>query len=274
VSRDQAWDLRGSRAARVAAEPPGGVVVAVASGKGGAGKSVLSVLIARALAASGRRTLLLDGVLEPGHLHVLLGVCAEFGPRALLDGDAPASALPVSVADGLWLVPGEAGGDVRDRLSAVDRARLLNRLTALADCADALVVDAGPGLDSALAAAAARATRLALVAVPEPAALSDAYAVVKVMTAQLPALPLSVIANRVADAREGRQVFERLDLASRRFLSRPLEYAGAVAERADVAAAVRRPGALLQVPVADAAEVAARLVAAADEALVHPGSRA
>lgn len=274
MTRDQAWDLRAARSARGAAEPAGGLVVAVASGKGGAGKSALSVLVARAFAASGRRTMLVDGAVEPGHLHVLLGVCAEYGPRAVLDGDVPVSALPVSVADGLWLVPGEAGGEVRDRLSAVDRARLLNRLTALADGADALVVDAGPGLDNALAAAASRATRVVLVAVPEPAALSDAYAVLKVLTAQLPALPVSVIANRVSGAGEGRQVFERLDLASRRFLSRPLEYAGAVTERAELAAAVRHPGALLQVPIGDAADVAARLLDGAAAAVVPAGSRA
>src|SRR5438093_7525967 len=85
--------------------------VVVGSGKGGVGKSLVSVLLASALSAQGRRVLLLDGAQNMGNLHVLLGVRPSARLDAVIGGEVDASDLVQSVAPNLWLLPGESGNE-------------------------------------------------------------------------------------------------------------------------------------------------------------------
>lgn len=260
--RDQADALRRASSARErsgtqAAAPP---AIVVGSGKGGAGKSVLSVLIAAALSREGHRVLLVDGAQNQANLHVLLGLRPTLRLGDLLRGEAEARALLMQANERLWLLPGESGAESVYGLPAVDRARLHQRLTGLYDDFDAVVIDAGPGLESAVRATM-RASRLVVVAVPEPAALSDAYALIKIVNMQVPSLPLDVLVNRVVHPAEGRAAFERLALAARRFLRRELTFLGVVAEEAALREGVRRPGSLLDIEIAAAGDIACRLIA-------------
>ena len=98
-------------------------------------------------------------------------------------------------------------------MSAVDRARLHHRLSALYDDFDAVIVDAGPGLESVVRVATMRATRCVILAAPEPAALTDAYATIKIVNLQVADMRVDVLVNRVTDPQEGSQTFERLATA-------------------------------------------------------------
>jgi flagellar biosynthesis protein FlhG len=262
---DQAAELRrmragapGPRAASIALTP----AFVVGSGKGGVGKSVLSALLAAALARQGRRVLLLDGAQNQGNQHILLGLRPALRLEALLAGDAEPEDLLVEAAAGLWLLPADSGAETVHALSPTDRARLHLRLSGLYERFEAVVVDAGPGIESAVRAAATRATRMVVVAVPEPASLSDAYAMIKLVHLQAPGLPVDVLVNRVADGQEGPAVHERLALAARRFLHRDLGYLGAVPESDDLRRAARAPGSLLSASPAPLDEIAERLFAA------------
>lgn len=245
---DQAAGLREQmREMRRAAPPEPGDVAAfvVGSGKGGVGKSVLSVLFAAELAHCGQRVLLLDGAQNQGNLHILLGVRPVGRLELLLTGDVRPEELLRPLGERLWLLPADSGAERLHALGPVDRARLHHRLSGLYDGFEAVVVDAGPGVESAVRVATMRADRLAVVAVPEPTSLSDAYALMKLVHLQLPQLPLEVLVNRVADPGEGPAAFERLSLAARRFLGRELVYLGAVPEDPWLREAVRHPGQLL-----------------------------
>ena len=269
--KDQADALRRRALAREraealpAAEPPAFVV---GSGKGGAGKSVLSLLLASALARDRHRVLLVDGAQNQANLHVLLGLPPARHLSGVLRGETRPESLVVAAAERLWLLPAASGAESVYGLAAVDRARLHQRLTELYDGFDAVVIDAGPGLESAVRATM-RASRLLVVAVPEPAALSDAYALIKIVTLQAPSLPVDVIVNRVVDPAEGPAVFARLSLAARRFLRRDLDYLGAVAEDAALHEGVRRPAALLEAKVGVVGAIARRLMGEA-RAVVAP----
>jgi flagellar biosynthesis protein FlhG len=269
---DQAAQLRRLTAAADRPAPAAPATVSafvIGSGKGGVGKSVLSALLALELARTGRRVLLLDGAQNQGNLHILLGVRPAHHLEALLTGEVAAQELLRPLDEKLWLLPADSGTERLHALGPVDRARLHHRLSSLYDDFDAVVVDSGPGIESAVRVALMRANRLAVVTVPEPAALSDAYALMKIVHLQLPGLPLEVLVNRVLDEDEGPATFERLDLAGRRFLGRPLRYLGAVPEDRDIAEAVRRPGRLL---AGAPARVRDALVAVASEwlAAVEP----
>jgi flagellar biosynthesis protein FlhG len=264
---DQAAGLRRAAAGapRGDAPPPSGTdVTVVGSGKGGTGKSMLTVLLAAACARRGERVLAFDAAQNTGNLHVLLGVRPLASAEALLAGELTPEALLVPVREGLTVLPSDSGDDLVYGLTAVDRARLHYRLSGLFDAFDRVIVDAPPGLEAVVRAATIRASRLAVVATPEPAALTDAYALIKIVHLQVPSLPVDVIVNRALDAAEARAAHERLDLAARRFLHRGLGWLGTVSEDAALGRAVRQPGALLDLRHDEIEALADALTRAAD----------
>lgn len=241
---DQAAQLRAMMAGlrRTPVAPAGPPTIVVGSGKGGVGKSVVSALLAQRLASEGHRVLLVDGSQNLGNQHVLFGVHRGATLEHLLTDAASPRDLLVSVTEQLWLLPADSGAESLHGLGALDRARLHHRLSALYSDFEVVIVDSGAGIDSVMRVCTMGATRLMLVTLPEPAALTDAYATLKIVHAQLKDLPVDVLINRVEDAREGPQAFERLSTAAERFLHRPVRYLGAIWEDDDIRRAVRAPG--------------------------------
>jgi len=247
---DQAKALRQVRVEPVLmADPltpsPETEAIVIGSGKGGAGKSLVSLTVAAALADQGHRVLLVDGDQNLGSLHVLLGVRPTVQPSALLDGAVDPADLVVPVAPGLWLMPAASGDEAIQRLNGTDRARLHRRVTTLYPEYDVVVIDAAAGLDSALRCAALRATRLVLITTPEPTALTSAYALVKMVHARLPRLPVDLMVNRTLSPEEGQMAADRLQEAAVRFLGRQLRYLGAIPEDTGVRASLADPAGLV-----------------------------
>ena len=278
---DQASALREQSARMASAARLAGVqrrgddvrALVVGGGKGGSGVSVLSVLLASALARSGRRVLLLDATLNLGNLHVLLSRPPVQTLRALLTGEASPQELVLPVGERLWLLPAESGAETLQALTTMDRARLYVRLAALMDDYDVTVVDAGTGLDSVLRAALTRASRLVAVTTPDPAALADSYALIKILSLECPALPVDVLVNRTIDDGEGETAWRRLDDAAGRFLGRTLGWLGSVPEDEQIVRAVRESRSLLAMD-ARVASLSERLLESLDTASLHGGSGA
>jgi flagellar biosynthesis protein FlhG len=219
--------------------------IVVGSGKGGVGKSVVSVLIATALAAQGRCVLLLDGDQNLANLHVLLGVRPKARMESMLGGEIDPPEMVQSVAPNLWLLAGESGAESLYALEAVNRARLQHRLSEIYHRFEVVVVDAGTGIESVVRVATMRATSLLLVTAPEPTALTDAYALMKILHLQLPDFPIDILVNRCLDAAEGHDAYLKLATACERFLRRDVGYAGALLEEQSIRLAVRDPRRLL-----------------------------
>jgi flagellar biosynthesis protein FlhG len=220
--------------------------VVVGSGKGGVGKSVVSLLLATTLAAEGRRVLLLDGAQNMGNLHVLLGVRHGARMDALLGGDITAFDLVQPVAPNLWLVPADSGDEALYAMEPVDRARVQHRLSELYTSFDVVIADTAAGLESVVRVATMHATGLLVVTAPEPAALTDAYAMMKIVNLQIPGLPMDVVVNRCFDADEGRDAFVRLAAACECFLRRGIRFAGSLPEDPALRLAVRDPRRFLE----------------------------
>jgi len=245
---DQAAALRamvGLRPPGIALRRDGSQALVIGSGKGGVGKSVLAALAAGCLARQGRRVLLLDGAQNLGNLHVLLGVRPRFRLEDLLESGGPVADLVHPVADGVWLVPGDSGARALYALGPADRARLHHRLSALYDDFDVVLVDAGAGLEAAVRVATMRASRLLVITAPEPTALTDAYALIKIVTTQIPDLPVDLLVNRVTDGNEGYEAHARLAKATARFLHRDLRRVGDVPEDPALRRAARHTTGLL-----------------------------
>lgn len=245
---DQAAQLRAMMAARTPdrVEPAGPPTIVIGSGKGGVGKSVISALLAQRLAQQEKRVLLVDGSQNMGNLHVLFGVNRGVRLEHVLADAASPKDLLVPVNEYLMLLPADSGAESLHALGAVDRARLHHRISTLYPEFDAVIIDAGPGVESVVRVSTMGATRLIMVTVPEPAALTDAYATMKIVLAQVRDLPIDVLVNRVEDGREGPQAFDRLATAADRFLHRGIRYLGSLWEDEGIRRAVRSPGRLAE----------------------------
>ena len=215
--------------------------IVVGSGKGGVGKSVVSVMLAAAAAERGRCVLLLDGEQNLANLHVLLGVGVRGSIESVLGGRIRPEELVQPVADHLWLLPSESGAEGLYALDAVVRARLHCGLVGLGRQYEVVVVDAGAGIEGVVRAATFGADRILLVTAPEPTALMDAHALVKILSLQAPHVRIDVLVNRCVREDEGQDAFVRLAAASEQFLNRRLSLAGILLEEPSIAAAVREP---------------------------------
>lgn len=280
-----AWSARPDQAARLRAlvkvgaapHPTGPVraplpkltipVIAIASGKGGVGKTNIAVNLSVALAARGVRATLIDADLGVANADVLCGL----NPGARLDIEAlkaPLHALAVNAPGGFKLIPGGVGLSRLADLPGDQRQLLIDRLAELQSGADVLLIDAPAGVGGLVMSMARAATLTVVVVTPEPTAIADAYALIKCMASDRNShhpSRLLLAVNQAASATQADQVARRLDTVSQRFLKQPVAMVGWVPHDLAIPQAVmaRRP-LLLSEPRSPAAgaiaEISARLI--------------
>lgn len=227
--------------------------LAIASGKGGVGKTFLAASLAHALARAGRRVLLVDADLGLANLDVQLGITrAQHLGRALAEGRPLADAVVQERETGLDLLLGPSGWGRLATLDGPALDRLARELAELARRYDAAVLDLAAGIGPRTLALARIATRALLVVTGEPTALTDAYALVKVGLRRHAGL--AVLANMVDDGARGVESWRSFATACRRFLGVDPPLLGVVRRDPRVAEAIaaQRPF-LLRHPTAPAA---------------------
>lgn len=223
-------------------EPPGhrARTLVVTSGKGGVGKSNLSLNLAISLAQRGRRVVLLDADFGPANVDVLCQIQGPYNLSHLLTGARKLSEVLVPGPAGVRIIPGARG--VRDLADAARGApaSLLEELDGLEEETDDLVVDTGSGLHRTVREFIVVADLPLLVTTPEPTAVTDAYAVIKSLAAQEPPLCWHLVVNQASSPGEAHEVLDRIGAACRRFLGITVPAAGYVLADPHVPAAVRR----------------------------------
>ena len=206
--------------------PPRGSTVAITSGKGGVGKTSLTVNLAAALASMGQRVGILDADLGLGNVDVMLGLAPSTHLGSVLSGEGTLQDAIVDGPDGLRVVP--AGSGIR-ALTALDRPqwrRLSDVVRTFSAEVDFLLIDTSPGISDNVVDIAALTDRVMVVTSHEPTALVDAYAVVKLVVRAAPDREIGIVVNAARDADEGQLVYGQLNAAARRFLGRPVRYYG------------------------------------------------
>ncbi|QZA33518.1 AAA family ATPase [Hydrogenibacillus sp. N12] len=216
------------------------VTLAVASGKGGVGKSHVAVGLAGAFSALGRRTVLIDADLGFANADVLLGIRPQATLADVAAGRSPLSAAVTPVAGGFDLLAGIGGADVRE---ADDERRLVDRLIAALEAVDrpydVALFDLGAGLGAGARALLLAVDRVLLVLSTEAAALVDAYGLYKWLV-QAGQAAVFVVPNRVPDEAAGRRLAERFGDIAEHFLGRRPELLGVVREDDVIARAARQ----------------------------------
>lgn len=217
-------------------------VVAVASGKGGVGKTTVSVNLALALGAAGHRVCLLDADLGLSNADILLGVQPRHTLEDVLFAGLPMERAAMPVAPGVDLVAGSSGVLRLAELTR-DRRLALNRQFHKLAAYDYILADNSPGIASPVLSLCLAARELAVVVTPDPTSITDAYALIKVLReAGLWWNPL-ILVNRAKSAGQARLVFERIRATAGRRLSLNCAFMGAIPEDPAVDAALmeRRP---------------------------------
>ncbi len=248
IPRDQAAGLRSVGASRPWS-------VAVTSGKGGVGKTSLAVNLALALAQIGERTCLVDGDLGLANVDVLLNLHPRHTLREVVTDGLSLDAAVVRGPLGLEVIPAASGVEALANLDGAQRASLVARLQGRTGPADLTILDTGAGLSRTVVALALAADEIFLVTTPEPTAITDAYAMLKVLTRRRAALPVRLLVNLVEHAAQAREIHGHIERIAERFLKRPVPLAGWIPRDACLERAVREQRPLvLYFPHARAAE--------------------
>ncbi len=238
--------------------------LAIASGKGGVGKSLLAVNIAMALARAEaeRRVLLIDGDAGLANADLLLGWIPSYTLSDWVDGRVGLDRLLTSGAEGLDLLVSGTSQAAAGLLARLATGRREDRFVAAFGRRDLAIFDLGAGIGDSVVDVATACDRVWLVVTPEPTSLADAYAMARRLTERRPDVDLELVVNRARDAEEGARTHLALDRMTRRFLDRPLPLRAVLPEDPAVRRAVAQQEAL--VAVASGSPMARRLALLAE----------
>ena len=201
-------------------------VICLVSGKGGVGKSNLAANLALGLSTAGRRVVLVDADLALANLDILFNLPPGPNLSSLLKTHHNPADITTDIAPRLRLVPGASGLTALAELSDFHRARLISFLDSLERTADFLIVDASAGLSSNVLSFAGAADDVLVVTTPEPPAIADAYAVIKVLLMERQLSSILLVVNMAKNVSQVRSVHARIAGAARRFLHFDLPLAG------------------------------------------------
>jgi len=221
-------------------------VIAVASGKGGVGKTWFSITLAHAMAKAGHRTLLFDGDLGLANVDVQLGVTPRCDLAGVIAGQTTMNQAIGRYEDGGFdIVAGRSGSGNLASLPLSRLTALRNELHEVAQDYDWVVLDLGAGIERAVRILVGKSRACLVVATDEPTSITDAYAFIKITAMEHLAEDIRIVVNMAAGARDGERTYGTLRKACREFLKIEPPLAGIIRRDDHVKDCIRRQTSLL-----------------------------
>jgi len=200
----------------------------VTGGKGGVGKTSISINLALCLRLFGKSVMLVDADLGLADVDVLLGLNVERTLKDVILKGSPVEDAVVEGPYGLKILPGASGVEEMVRLGEEARQQFLQQIQQYCMNMDVVVVDTSPGIHSPVVDCLVAADQIVLVTSPEPMALTDAYALLKVINAHSVRKRISILVNKAQSREEAVRTFDRLRVTAERFLGLDVEYLGSL----------------------------------------------
>ena len=225
---------------RVGPAPSKMRVIAITSGKGGVGKTNVVANLGYALSQMGKRILILDADFGLGNLDILLGVTPRYNLSHVISGEKSISEIVVAGPGDMQILPAASGIEEVTHLSSHQRNRLLYELQLFTDTIDVLFIDTAAGISSNVLSFNTAAQEIMVVVSPEPTSITDAYALMKVMSVKYGTRNFRLLVNLAADSNEAYEVYRQLQLVANRFLDIIIDYLGYILLDKNVPRCVRR----------------------------------
>ena len=201
-------------------------VIAITSGKGGVGKTSIVGNLGYAFTKLGKKVLILDADMGLGNLDVLLGLAPKFNLSHVITGEKAINEILVEGPGKMKILPASSGIQELTHLTKDQKIQILSQLDGLIDSVDILLIDTAAGISSNVMDFNATAQEVVVVVSPEPTSITDAYALMKVLSLKYSGKACKLLVNMVNRPEEGRDVFRQLQLVTDRFLDITIEYLG------------------------------------------------
>lgn len=203
-------------------------ILTVTSGKGGVGKSSISVNLALLLAQIKKRVLLIDADIHLGNVDLILGIRPKHTIADVISGEVELKDVITSVPGGIDVLP--AASAVIEMLETEDKvlSKLADSFSRFQHQYDTILVDTGAGVHETVMSFVFGADKVVLVVTPDPASIADAYGMVKVIRQNNDSIPIMMISNMVDKEEFGESLFKKMNLMVQRFLNSHLIYGGSI----------------------------------------------
>ncbi len=215
-------------------------VISITSGKGGVGKTNIVANLGYQLSRAGKRVLILDADLGLGNLDILLGLAPRFNLSHVIFGEKRLADIIVEGPGGLQILPASSGIQELTQLSVGQKLEILSEIDRLVDSVDILLIDSAAGISPNVLDFSVTASDILIVVTPEPTSITDAYALMKVLSVKYAEKSCKVLVNLAASDQEGREIFRQLNLVAQKFLSISVEYFGSILADKHIVRGVKR----------------------------------
>lgn len=216
-------------------------IIAITSGKGGVGKSNLSVNMAIAYAQQGKKVMLIDGDLGMANVNILMNIVPQYNLMHVINKQKTMQEIINDTEFGIKFIAGANGFSKIANLTVEELDDFANQFATLGN-SDIIIIDTGAGIASNVLQFVAAADEVYVVTTPEPTAITDAYGIIKIITTELPdrEMNIKLLVNRAHSAEEGKRISDRIINIVGQFLNKKVDYIGFVYDDPVVQASVIR----------------------------------
>jgi flagellar biosynthesis protein FlhG len=211
----------------------------VTSGKGGVGKTNVVANLSVSLSELGKKIVVLDADFGLANLDVLLGLTPRYHLGHVLFGNKTLTEIMVQGPRGIRIIPASSGLQRMSELTLAQRNHLVESFADLDSDTDYFIIDTAAGISRNVIHFLLAAQEVIVVSAPEPTAIVDAYAVIKIILAEDHKKPIQVLINSVEQAEDAHEVFCQINSVVKRFLNREIDYLGHIERDSHVPQAVR-----------------------------------
>jgi flagellar biosynthesis protein FlhG len=221
--------------------------IAVASGKGGVGKTNIAANLAIEMKKKGRKVMILDADLGLSNIDILFQLTPRYNIQHVLSGEMNLKDIIIEGPFGIKILPASSGIQELTALDEFQRLKLLEGFDSAELDIDCLIIDTAAGISENVAFFCIAAQETVVVTSPEPTAITDAYALIKVLFTRYQEKEFRILVNMAKTPEEAFEVFRRLSLVAEKFLNISLDYIGYIPFDISVQKAVKAQRALIDI---------------------------